>query len=40
MGTDFDKRSGAMGVHSNDVTWEYRFIPPPADPDDDKDSDV
>jgi hypothetical protein len=29
-----------MGVHSNDVTRGYRFIPPPADPDeDDKDSD-
>ena len=29
-----------MGVHSNDVTWDYGLRPPPNDPDEqDKDSD-
>jgi hypothetical protein len=40
MGTDFDNRSGAMGVHSSDVNREYGFEPSPDEPDeDDKDSD-
>ena len=40
MGTDFDNRSGAMGVHSSDVNRDYGFIPTPEEPDeDDRDSD-
>lgn len=42
VGTDFDERSGAMGVHSNDVNRAYGFKPSPEDADEhdkDKDSD-
>jgi hypothetical protein len=40
MGTDFDNRSGAMRVHSNDVHREYGVQPSSDEPDeDDKDSD-
>ncbi|MCU1383370.1 MAG: hypothetical protein JWL71_2067 [Acidobacteria bacterium] len=42
MGTDFDNRSGAMGVHTSDVRREYGVMPSPEDPgndDTDEDSD-